>query len=883
MRIVRLILENFAPILAGTGKERIELDLSASNNLVNVLIGKIGSGKTYILSHLQPFSTVGTLDPRNVDDPIIEGKDGYKEIVYQNGSDLYKIYHTYTWTKKSHAKKSYIEKNGEELNPNGNASTFQECVLAEFGIDPSFLRLIRIGPNVTNFIQMKTAERKQYIAALLKETEIYLLLHKKWSAELKELTAKVNVLLNKLHTIGDLSLDEMKEQLGEIEDQRRIAKEKADDINQNLIKAKSEISFLLDGLSYDGFTLKVKEVEESIETTKSEIETLQDTLKRFESYPELNELSKEIGKLDGKLGKDEENLHELEVEYKEKEDALNILLDKKKMLGDDDHLETLKTTHQQLTARAEEYESKLKGFRCNYSSTFLSGLLEEINLISVTVNELTQYNNDVIRQIYNSDSSIITFSKNKIEMLQARKLKVQRLMNNLKFSAEYEPPERLFVPPMCPTPTCPYYTSHPETIKRSTEDNNHLNEDLIRYQNELQEIDVDIYKYNDFPLIYSKIATLKEYWRKIEPILKELRALKLTTLMEVITKSGYIAWYDYDQIVEVINKIQMKDKYSELMEELKTIKSEMDKIDLNRDDTLDVKISALQAAMNDILVKINSIERDRSEDKQKLEDMNKLYLELSKKSELEKDLSDKNTSLSNLITDLRQKKINEEKIQQDMAEMTRLNQDFILANQKLDEIIKQQDLLRSKINDYAYTKDELEGVKTEQKYMTYMVDAVGSKKGIPMLLVKLFFENCRATVNDMLYLVTEDFSLDEFLIGETDFLIPYTVNGNQADDISKASQGQTSITSTALSFAIVKELGSVAYNIPLLDEPDAPLHKNDKEKLIAILYKYLEDIGAEQCFVITHDENTFNGHEVQIIMTTDELVDDDRYPDAIHI
>ena len=79
MKILELTLENFLPILSGMGKESITLNLRNSEELISVFIGKIGSGKTYVLSHLQPFATVGTLDVRNSDDPIIEGRDGRKE------------------------------------------------------------------------------------------------------------------------------------------------------------------------------------------------------------------------------------------------------------------------------------------------------------------------------------------------------------------------------------------------------------------------------------------------------------------------------------------------------------------------------------------------------------------------------------------------------------------------------------------------------------------------------------------------------------------------------------------------------------------------------------------------------------------------------------
>ena len=128
MRILELSLTNFLPILAGIGKEHISINLRDSNELIFVFIGKIGSGKTYILSHMQPFSTVGTLDVRNNDDPIIPEKDGKKVIVYEKDGHEYVITHDYIWSGKTHTKKSYIEKDGIELNENGNSNSFKDII-----------------------------------------------------------------------------------------------------------------------------------------------------------------------------------------------------------------------------------------------------------------------------------------------------------------------------------------------------------------------------------------------------------------------------------------------------------------------------------------------------------------------------------------------------------------------------------------------------------------------------------------------------------------------------------------------------------------------------------------------------------------------------------
>ena len=69
-RITRLKLVNNAFIYSGTGKHEIDLDFTKANtnSKINLLMGKIGTGKTALLSQLQPFASVGSLDTRNSND-----------------------------------------------------------------------------------------------------------------------------------------------------------------------------------------------------------------------------------------------------------------------------------------------------------------------------------------------------------------------------------------------------------------------------------------------------------------------------------------------------------------------------------------------------------------------------------------------------------------------------------------------------------------------------------------------------------------------------------------------------------------------------------------------------------------------------------------------
>jgi hypothetical protein len=890
MRILELTLQNFAPILAGTGKEMIHLDLRGITTRINVIIGKIGSGKTYILSHLQPFATVGSLDIRNADDPIISGKDGYKMIAYEKDGSEYIIEHHYVWNGTNHAKKSYITKDDVELNPNGNISTFAEIVQMEFGIDQSFLRLVRIGPNVTNFINMKATERKSFIASLLKDTENYLTLYKYWSADLRTINTKVSILMNKLNSYGEKSLDELKEEMEDLEDKRKDQQISVDNLKQRKFQITAEVNNCLEGLSIKEFQKKKEENELRIQQCVSQLKELQSDLDSFKDYPDILDISKEIGKLESMLLAHNENLHKLSTQYEECSSTLHSLLDKKAISGDETHMQTLKDTYQELLKQGEAYERQLRNFTCSYSSAYLSSLLEEINAMNILVSEISQYDSEMIATVYQSDSSIIAYAKNKIEILTLRKIKVQKMMNNIQFSEKYEATTNLYFPPFCPTKSCPYYVTHPDTIQSQLHGKDMINGELAAYQEEIQGLDVEIYKYSDYPILYSKISSLKEYWRKIIPVLDHIHALKESDLKRVLTLSQCRVWYNYDQIIDTIDLIEKRDKYYQLTEKIKSIKNELDRLDLAKDAVLDSEISRLREEKNRLNDEIEKATRDCRDTSEKSKNFTAMYMELSHKSDIENRISQLKESYKELKETEEKYIHNQEVMKDNEIILLKLDREIIEANDSLKSVMSKMDAMRTKMNDISYTSKELEGLLQEQKWMTLMVDAVGSKKGIPMKMVEMFFNSCKDTINEMLYMVTEDeFELLDFNIGEKEFTIPYSVNGNVADDISKASQGQTSLVSIALSFALVKELGMRSgdtmncYPIPLLDEPDGALHKTDKPKFISILMKYLDDIQSEQCFVITHSEFVFDGYPVQLIMTTEESVNTDRYENAIHV
>ena len=155
MKIKKMLLENFAGIYAGTHKTKIEVDFEKNENPIIVLSGANGCGKTTFMSLCHPLR--GTFDDR--DDIILEGEIGHSICILEKDGIEYKTEHFYGKSKN----KSFISKDGIELNENGNIKSFNTIAFEELSIDKEYFKLGRIGSNVTNFINLSVTERKKFM------------------------------------------------------------------------------------------------------------------------------------------------------------------------------------------------------------------------------------------------------------------------------------------------------------------------------------------------------------------------------------------------------------------------------------------------------------------------------------------------------------------------------------------------------------------------------------------------------------------------------------------------------------------------------------------------------------------------------------------------
>lgn len=320
MKIKYLRLDNFIGILAGLGKDTIEIDFTKNKSKFVLLKGSNGSGKTTILSSLNPFATSN--DNRN--NVIIEGREGYKEIHYDIFGDEYIIKH---YINKS--TKSFISKNGEELNPNGGVKTFNELILNIFGIDKSYFKIARLGSNMTNFIDMPTSERKKYISNFIGDVDYYLELHKHANEILRDLNSNNKYLENELSKLD--SEANLQIRLSHINTEREILKKELDETFNKISVAEFSIFELSEVEDTNKYYRSFKQLESEYVIIKEKYDEnvakrpnlYEMTIEEIKERKNNNEIAKGI--LSGKIAEAEGKLNSLQQNKNVLDNNLNSI------------------------------------------------------------------------------------------------------------------------------------------------------------------------------------------------------------------------------------------------------------------------------------------------------------------------------------------------------------------------------------------------------------------------------------------------------------------------------------------------------------------------------------------------------------------------------
>ena len=424
MKITYLELKNFIGLYNGLGRKEIKIDFSNANNKINILSGSNGSGKSFVLSCLHPFA--GTLDNR--DKIILDGENGYKKIVYKVTEKKYiSIEHNYNQGKTGKiTMKSFLSlsedggKTYKELNPNGTVKSFKELVLKHLEVEESYFKIARIGTNVTNFIDMPTAERKKYISLFLPDVDIYLENYKKVNEKYLALSRNIKFITSEIDKLD--TEENLDNNIKNTENSLKIITESLFIKNDEYSKNKGSITALdpngeleQEFLSkYNSYNSK----KSSLSKIKSSIETIDGKLENNKySYNEiLGELSKCQSELESKRNKvnDLENINiELEADLQENETKLS----KYKGFINDELQCTLEEVEERFNSNKEFIDNNI--YKNLYEKVSISEVNQAINIVKIykeaSSNILALYDSFVVDLYFNQDLSnaINELEKNK--------------------------------------------------------------------------------------------------------------------------------------------------------------------------------------------------------------------------------------------------------------------------------------------------------------------------------------------------------------------------------------------------------------------------------------------------------------------------------------
>lgn len=876
MRITRLYLKNFIHIYSGMHKRVVELNLKDIDKKINIFIGKMGSGKTAILGHLQPFSSYGTLDSRNQEDLILAEEDGLKEIEYEINDHYYKIQHKYTWNKssKTHSVKSYIQRDGIELNENGNVRSFKEIIKLEFGIEQNFLRLLRLGPNVSNLINMKSTERKSFIASLLEDADVYTTLFQKINEDYRGINSILSVMSNKLNSLSADKESEMKIELSQLTDV--VSK-----LQEDIQKDREEISRLIginqsisSNKSIDELLEIIKKTNEMKDHLLQEMNLIHEKLDKT-PLENIEDLSIQYGKISAILVNLEESIISITSKYDSMESDRNKIRDYLLLQKSNTQIQSLETQLQIAYQKYKEAEEGINNFQCKYSYEYLVSLQTSIESFQFAIEELCANSEKVIHKLYYSDNTLGKWANRQLNILRGRQVNLKKLLNNIQFSIEYECPLPLYRPPMCPTDNCPFIISHPQIIK---EKNSHkCNQKIMDLKHEIDSLEIEISECEDCIYQIPKMDFIKKLWEKISIPLKNIGALNENKLITILTNlNSRCHWYSPDILQSTIEKLKMQDSYESLKSNYFILKNELIELKASigkyNDEDLEMKDSELSKLMNE-LKELQIKKETTMKEKERIEELLEILRDSENLKERYKKLSDEYNSQLTQIDDLTHI-IN--RMQVNLSMITDLQKSIqensIIYNQKMSRLNQ----LNTIMQDIKSTTESYNEYLEERNILKTLLDAVSSKEGIPVIMVKLFLDECKSIVNNLIAdIFDDDLEILDFDLREdtNEFKIPYLINGVAVEDISSASQGQTSVISIALSFALCRK-AMFDYNIMLLDEIDNSIHKRDREKFIAILSKQMNSVHSEQIFLITHNDIfQQSGLPVNIILTTPESID----------
>lgn len=827
MRIVYLKLVNVAGIFVGQNKTEIEIDFSHSKNRIVCITGSNGSGKTALESSLTPFAGVTSMDERSSLQYIVPGKNGYKEIHYEHNGDLYVIKHYYKPSgKDSHTVKSYFSKNGEELNDNGNVTSFLALVETYFGLTQDMMRLIRLGTNVSSIISLTPARRKEYIGKLIEEINLYLKIYKNINDEIRVTKILLSANNTNLYNCHITDPDAEEERLKEMTNSIRSMEKERD----QLVAKISKIQTLMMENDINDLRRKQNEAESSL----MEFEKIENQIKK---------MSLEDTTVDQLITKRQE-LMDKKVDVQSKINSYRISIDT--TMRNIERLEvvikrnTSNSDIQSIIAMIDDLRFSIQSVSQEVVNFVpLGSSSDEVQQLLMRLSSFNQIS-QMIHTLGNTPCKVyIKLKREKKSVDEFLSIQKKNNLSRIDENGLIALIEKMFdedgiIYPNCDKEYegCPYYrladtigSIHERMGGESYDGETLRNIQVIsnNVDNLLNELDRSASIH-----IPDRIRDDFKESRILDRLDHHLPFFDLSGLQEYLS-----ILKEYELYTQNIDKLKQYEtqlalyKSSGIDSQLKEIEQlkESVKFYSTNIETLNSSISQITSELNDIDNKISIVSKYK--DSQKYRKIVNETLSSTKKI-LE--------PLESAASEKRELEYEERSVGEHITQMRELHKE-----------------LENRIDEYQKLLKESNELNNTLKDLNMVLEAVSTKKGIPVIYMKRYLGKIKKVANDLLALIYNDrIRLGKFNLTQETFEIPFINNGTKVPDVKYASQSEVPMMTMALSFALASQAAGI-YNILLLDEIDAGLDEANRSAFLKMLDHQIDLLHAEQVFIISHN------------------------------
>lgn len=868
MKILRLKLHNFARVLSGLGKTTVEINLLNVNEHINMFIGENGSGKTSIMRCLHPFAYNGSIgDNTSNPDLIIDGKDGKKEIDILHDGKVYHIEHIYSRKKDGTITvKSFISEDGEELNESGVGIGFKAVVQDKLGVNETFLTLLSVGNSVEGFVELTSANRKNFATKIFAELGVYNTYYKNMNNLARSMNTLLSNVTSKLSRYGSIDKGELS---ARIEDIKRNLK--------SLGIAKNELLTQIGGVQaqldmYRESNQNYMELQRQVNNEMDKIRalesrcvmpgTLENLERRFEEVlQKLSDANNQSSIVDVRI----------EGSLNTKNDLMNSIATYKSNLDMFKTDQPITNLEEHIASLKSEIDGLSKPNQFKYYAEDIT--LEELIKANVYLDELTRLVGNLVFKT--SDMALIetavrTYLK---DSKKARKVFTTKYENTatklqsrivVKSVGDLD----LRIKGLCKCDNvgnCPYVDFYNEfmsivngQIADTDSRSKQYQEDISYYQTTLECFDC-------LDMVFDFINKRAELFNKLP------REVFNGDFLYQFIENRTI--YNQELLIAMVEDKENAKKIEDLRASLNSAKNEL---------------SIAKANSNMIASITDQIEHDTNKLNSVLEELEKLYNESESLKHTITELTYQKNTLDQSIDVLRQIKeckdrlndITEEirKMGETIATINRLNntlQEYRTKESSItDSILELENQLRTaQITLTNINTLEQEEIEIREKYDDVMEirKAVSPVTGIPVEFIEHYVKSEMIDrmnkLLDSVYHGRLRLRGDLVVVNDKEFTIPYQKNNTIVKDISKASDGERAIMTFAFSLVLIQSAMD-KYNIMLLDEIDTSLDHYGRSKFISLLETYMDTIHAEQLFLISHN-NMFDSYPVNVIMTSE--------------